>query len=1064
MDNEEKMTVETPDAELVAPAGAEPVPVDETVAEPVDETAAEDADENIDGKEKKRGKIGAFFDKLKKNPYFYLVGAFFLPVLLMLGAHAAASFYPFGNQSILSLDFQAQYIYYFEQIRRLLTEGGSWLYTWSRALGGEFMGYVAYYMGSPFNFIVALFPDSHIAMAASAVVLAKIGAAGVTMGVFLHKTRGTRELKTLIFSSMYALCGYVAIQQFNPMWLDAVVWLPMLILGLQRLVKDRRPILYIVSLTLILTANYYIGYMCCIFTAVYFIAYYFLVRPELLGEYKSNKSGIKKFFSLAGTRTFFRMAGATLTTLLLSSFMLICAYYSLTFGKVGFSSPSFGFTFRFDFLDVFVKMLIGSHDTVRENGLPVVYSGMFALILLPVFFMSKGIETRKKVFAGALCGVLLISFLLNPVDLAWHGFSAPNWLNYRYSFMLSFVVITMACDAFMTLDRSKYGRFAASSVVTLIIVCIVQKLGYEYKQSSRTIPLDDILCIGLSVLFVLIYLGIMYFVLKYKDDEEKKRGTAVLVLALVISIELFANSLISVAFVEQDVGVVRYNNYTPANSTVERYDSYNGSVERLRKIAQMVMDNDKSFYRMESTIYRQRGGVNEQMAAGYNGIASSTSTLNKETIRFLAKLGYASTSHWTKYLGGTPVSDALLGIKYVLSSDRPTEANGGTMPQSNKHSFDPNFYVKSYETDEPSHITPAGYKLFAMQNTKALPIAYGVSGSIGNFESVFTMGTYYAAPDLQNRMINAMLSETLGDVNVWKPLRMRYSSNNASVSSTPITFNWDGVSHTSEYFVINSAGDDASIKFTLTAVSDGVVYMHMPSVNFGKSAKIYVNDKFLTDYFSEENICAMEIGKFKSGDTINVEVVLNDDKLYISHASTSFFWYIDNDAAIKAFDYLEASSMYVEDFGNDYLKGTIDLPAGQTTVFTTIPYDSGWNVFVDGKKVEFYKVFDALIAFDAGEGFHEIELRYFPKLYKIGLLTTAVGVVIFVFIVLFCMNKKFKSKVMSLLPKAKYAPEQTEEQTDGEAGDSPDSETADTSAPPESEETSAESEQSPSEE
>ncbi|MBR7082474.1 MAG: YfhO family protein, partial [Clostridia bacterium] len=486
MDNEEKMTVETPDAELMASAGAEPVPVDETVAEPVDETAAEYADENIDGKEKKRGKIGAFFDKLKKNPYFYLVGAFFLPVLLMLGAHAAASFYPFGNQSILSLDFQAQYIYYFEQIRRLLTEGGSWLYTWSRALGGEFMGYVAYYMGSPFNLIVALFPDSHIAMAASAVVLAKIGAAGVTMGVFLHKTRGTRELKTLIFSSMYALCGYVAIQQFNPMWLDAVVWLPMLILGVQRLVKDRRPILYIVSLTLILTANYYIGYMCCIFTAVYFIAYYFLVRPELLGEYKSNKSGIKKFFSLAGTRTFFRMAGATLTTLLLSSFMLICAYYSLTFGKVGFSSPSFGFTFRFDFLDVFVKMLIGSHDTVRENGLPVVYSGMFALILLPVFFMSKGIETRKKVFAGALCGVLLISFLLNPVDLAWHGFSAPNWLNYRYSFMLSFVVVTMACDAFMTLDKSKYGRFAASSVVTLIIVCIVQKLGYEYKQSSRT--------------------------------------------------------------------------------------------------------------------------------------------------------------------------------------------------------------------------------------------------------------------------------------------------------------------------------------------------------------------------------------------------------------------------------------------------------------------------------------------------------------------------------------------------------------------------------------------------
>ena len=1035
------MTVETPAADET-PSPAEQSPAVDPATEETAKTPSEYTAELSDGKEKKSGKVGAFFNKLVKSPYFYLTGAFFLPVLLMLGAHAAASFYPFGNQSILSLDFQAQYIYYFEQIRRLLTEGGSWLYTWSRALGGEFMGYVAYYMGSPFNIIVALFPDDSIVMAASAIVLTKIGAAGVTMGVFLHKTRGTRELKTLIFSSMYALCGYVAIQQFNPMWLDAVVWFPMLILGIQRLVKDRRPILYIISLTLIVTANYYIGYMCCIFTAVYFIAYYFFARPELLEKYKSNKSGVKKFFSLAGTRTFLRMAGATLTALLLSSFMLICAYYSLTFGKVGFSSPNFGFTFRFDFLDVFVKMLLGSHDTVRENGLPVVYSGMLALILIPVFFMAKEIETRKKVFAGALCGVLLVSFLLNPVDLAWHGFSAPNWLNYRYSFMLSFVVVTMACDAFMKLDRSKYGRFAASSVVTLIIVCIVQKLGYEYKQSSRTIPLDDMLCIGLSVLFVLVYLGVMFFVLKAKDDPKNTRGTSILILALVVSIELFANSIISVAFVEQDVGVVRYNNYTPANSTVERYDSYNGSVERLRKIGNMVLEKDKSFYRMESTIYRQRGGVNEQMAVGYNGIASSTSTLNKETIRFLAKLGYASTSHWTKYLGGTPVADALLGIKYVLSSDRPTEANGATMPQSNKHSFDPDFYVKSYETDEPSHITPAGYKLFAMQNTKALPIAYGVSGSIKDFESVFTMGTYYAAPDLQNRMINTMLSESLGDVNVWKPLRMRYSSNNASVSSTPITFNWDGLSHTSEYFVINSMGDDASITFTVTAVSDGIVYMHMPSVNFGKSAKVYVNDKFLTDYFSEENICTMEIGNFKAGDVINIEVILNNDKLYISHASTSFFWYIDREAATKAFDYLEASSMYVEDFGNDFVKGTIDLPAGQTTVFTTIPYDSGWNIFVDGKKVDYYKVFDALIAFDADEGFHEIELRYFPKLYKIGLLTTAVGVVLFVLIVLFCTNKKFKEKVTSLLPKPKYAP--ADEGIGDEAGELPAAEEAET--------------------
>jgi len=73
----------------------------------------------------------AFFIKTKiiDSEYFYLVGAFLLPVLLMAGAHAAVGFFPFGNSSILSLDFQAQYIYYYENVRKLITEGGSWLYT-----------------------------------------------------------------------------------------------------------------------------------------------------------------------------------------------------------------------------------------------------------------------------------------------------------------------------------------------------------------------------------------------------------------------------------------------------------------------------------------------------------------------------------------------------------------------------------------------------------------------------------------------------------------------------------------------------------------------------------------------------------------------------------------------------------------------------------------------------------------------------------------------------------------------------------------------------------------------
>lgn len=978
---------------------------------------AELVSDEQDDAEKKPSFLKKVKEKVFGSEYFYLVGAFFLPLLIMIGAHAAMSYFPFGNQSILTLDFQAQYIYYFENIRHLLTEGGSWLYTWSRSLGGEFMGYVAYYMGSPFNIIVALFPAEKIVVAVATVVLMKIGTMGLTMGIYLHKKRNLSELGVLIFSTLYALCGYVPVQQFNPMWLDALVWLPLLVLGIERLIEKRKILLYIISLTLIVTANYYIGYMCCIFTALYFVYYYFLVRPKLMEENPVSGKGIGKLFRMYGTRTFFRMAISTVIVLMSSAFMLICAYYSLGFGKLGFSNPSFAFNLKFDFLDLFMKMLMGSYDTVRTNGLPLIYSGLLSLTLIPVFYLSKGISGRKKVLISIFLAVMIFSFMFNPVDLAWHGFSTPNWLNYRYSFLFSFLIISMASEAFEHFKEVKFGYYAGSCAAILILTFIVQKLNYSFSQGSRNYDLHDIFCILFSVIAVGLYAAIMFAIF-----HSKKSNAAVIALAVIISIETFGNAAISIGEMENDVGTVRYNNYT-ASSNQERYDSYNGSVERLRVIYDEVLKKDSGFFRTESTIYRQRGGVNEQMSAGFYGISSSTSTLNKATIRLLEKMGYASTSHWSKYLGGTPIGDALLGIKYVLTSDRPSEANGGTITLNNKHSFDPNIYVKAAEVDEPAHLVPSNYKIYAMQNTKALPIAYGVSRNIEDFEDIIAVKNYYTAMDLQNRLIKSMLSEQYDDIDVFKPLMATYTYSHCTLAETNISYNWDGESQNSKYYVATKVADDPSITFTTTAVADGIVYFHFPTVNFGMSAKVYVNGKFITDYFDNETTCAMELGNFSAGEKIRVELKLNDNKLYIADSSESLFWYVDYEAMNEAFESLADSSMEVTKFGNDYIEGNAFITEGKELMFTTIPYDKGWNVYVDGKKVETTEVLGSLLAFEIDTGYHEISMKYFPKEYGLGIAVSAVGILIIVVIAVYTLCPKFRDFVKKTFSKKKSADE-----------------------------------------
>jgi len=160
----------------------------------------------------------------------YLLVCFFLPALLMWLIYIAMKAYPFGEESVLVLDLNGQYIYYFEALRDLFHGEGSILYSFGRALGGEFLGIFAYYLSSPFSFIVALFPKENITEALLVMFLLKTGLCGLNFGIYLDATRKRNPVGAVMFSTMYALCAYAVVQQHNTMWIDNVLYLPYLII------------------------------------------------------------------------------------------------------------------------------------------------------------------------------------------------------------------------------------------------------------------------------------------------------------------------------------------------------------------------------------------------------------------------------------------------------------------------------------------------------------------------------------------------------------------------------------------------------------------------------------------------------------------------------------------------------------------------------------------------------------------------------------------------------------------------------------------------------------------
>ena len=102
-----------------------------------------------------RAKIYLIFAQ-RHHPNLFYLWCFLLPAAIMTFCHACLGVFPFGRMSVLTLDLNAQYVFFFEALRDWVWGEGSLLYTFSRSLGGEFLGIYAYYLASPLSYIFAV--------------------------------------------------------------------------------------------------------------------------------------------------------------------------------------------------------------------------------------------------------------------------------------------------------------------------------------------------------------------------------------------------------------------------------------------------------------------------------------------------------------------------------------------------------------------------------------------------------------------------------------------------------------------------------------------------------------------------------------------------------------------------------------------------------------------------------------------------------------------------------------------------------------------------------------------
>ncbi len=879
---------------------------------------------------------------IAKGAYFL---AFFIPMLILLISYFIFGIYPFGDESVLVLDLNGQYVYYFENLRDAFWGNGSLVNSWSRNFTGETIGIFAYYLASPFTLVVMLLPRSIMTTSLLIMQMLKVGTASVTFCYYLRRSKGTATYTALVFSILYSLMSYMIVQLMDPMWLDGLIYLPIICLGIERLIDDGEWLLFIIPLALMFIANFYIGWMIAIFCCLYFIAYYFFISKNTLPFSIKHMlySGVK-------------FAGGGVTAAVCAAWLLIPLYYSLSLGKFEFSDPSYEMKTQFDFADFFTNLLPNVYDTCRPEGSPVVFCGVMTILLVPLYFMNSRIKLREKLGFGLLALSVILSMYMSTVDLVWHGFQVPNWLPYRYSFTFSFLLLVMAARAFDRIRGISFKEIGGVFVLLAAYVFYIDKQNPVVTANGKDIEKVHILA---AVWFTVVMAG-LYALLLYLHKKYYKVKPVPIIIAAFVIVEMTVTTTYNIYQIDRDV-------------TYSKYSSYNRYITLGRNTVQKIYEMDDSpVYRIEKDFHRT---VNDAMAFGSFGLSHSSSTLNAAPIQFLRKMGFSYGGHYIKYKGATYVTDALFGIKYVMEKGAaPVPDENGVTPEPKAE--------KSKHYDELVLANGDSKEImYVYENPYALPVAFMADESIADL----TLDSWENPFENQNALLSALLSN-----------KKQYFFKRIDIDETVPENAKVSTYGTHTKYVPRVEGENSHIEFLFTAPTTDMIYMYFPS-QYEREVNLWLNEEFVDYYYEGGKMCIQPLGRFSEGEELSLITTITEKGRNETLFKDNYIYYLDEEMFRSAIEELKKQPLEIESFKENHIKGTVNAEK-DGILFTTISWEPGWTIYVDGVKTEPVKLADALIGVPMTAGEHTVEMKFFPAGMALGMILSVMGIAVVVFI------------------------------------------------------------------
>lgn len=634
------------------------------------------------------------FDVIKKHfDKFWLYYA--LPVIicaLFFAVLKASNIYPFSHNCISSYDLLAQICPFLEHFYDVFDGKSSLTYSTAIMGGADVFGTLAYCAISPFTFVFLLFGKGNVYYAASFVMPLKLSCIALSSAYFLRKYfKNIPEVIVLVLSLLYAYSGYMFVANTYINWLDFLIYMPFVISGFMRLVKERKIRYFAIFYALMIYTCFSIACFALLIVFLILVCYAVIV-PE-----RAERADVlaKTCFSLV-------------VAVGLSLPLMVPAFFAYV--RSGRNTGIFENLWNdLSYQHLYSKLTYIVADTA------------FVALSL-IYFFKNGVKESLDKFL-AVTGILL--FVPIFIDESCNLLNAGSYMSYslRFGFLTTpyglyisarlLNGLDFSAESEKESDKSLLGKYAKNKIASVCFFALAflataffivfgakilngedvyntlkdgEKNNFASVFAHSVGGVEYIAPLALAVAIVIFVGAVLY---KKKLLDFKKLSCAVVV-------------LLSVQVAFYNMFLVAGNAFNPV-----RYDQYNAIV---KKINETYEPNGKGYYRIKD--YNDALTNDAAFSTHTNCFSVFSSVIDRDNFKAPLFFNYDGNKvNCMKSSGGLFFGDCLLGYKYYYIHN-----------DGNYHSSQSRSYNKLLEDTQQQYFA-------AVENTICFPNAYTVNSS-----------------------------------------------------------------------------------------------------------------------------------------------------------------------------------------------------------------------------------------------------------------------------------------------------------------------------------------------